>query len=620
MDDNLMKLIVNSSHAVVFLWESLHGWKVSFVSDNVRQFGYSPEELTEGNILYPELIYSEDREKAIEEVKNFKKNHIDKYVQEYRLVTKSGEIRWVTDQTTVCRDKKNKVLYNHGIVVDITERKKIETETQHLKDIINNSPVIAFIWSVSPNWKVLYVSNNIQNFGYSPLEIMEGPKSYLDLIHPEDKERIMGEVSEYAKSNKDEYAQEYRIITKTGEVRWVDDRTKVERDTNKNPVYHKGVVMDITDRKKMEKQFKSTKDQLDSIVQASPLALYDFTLDGKVKSIWNPAAERMFGWKREEVLGKYLPVVPINKQKEFDKNRKRVLKENIVNNLEVVRMKKDGTQFPLRISLCVQHNEKEEPIGILAMTSDVTDQKKTDELKNEFISIITHELKAPLTSIRESVNLIELANPDKENLEYKMIIEKSQKNINHLTRLITDIVDYQRLEKGSVVYHFKPHMINDLIEEKAEQIAQDIKEKDLKLELIFSNDVPEFPFDWDRIDDVLDQLLSNALKYTHQGTITIKTEFLKEKNQVQVTVSDTGIGIEQSMIPKLFDKNYQLSRSSKQNSGGSGLGLAIIQKIVEAHKGGLKVESELGKGSSFSFCLPLREYYSISVKPVFRIT
>jgi PAS domain S-box-containing protein len=619
MDVDLMKTIVNSSHAVVFLWESLHGWKVSFVSDNVSQFGYTPEELIEGNILYPELIHPEDRVKAIEEVKNYKKNHVDKYTQEYRLVTKTGDIRWVTDQTSVCRDKKNKILYHHGIVVDITERKKIETEAQHLKNIIDNSPVIAFIWSVSPNWKVLYVSRNIQNFGYSSEEILEGSKNYIDFIHPEDKERIMREVSEYAKGNQDEYAQEYRIITKTGEVRWVDDRTKVERDKNNKPIYHQGVVVDVTDRKKMEKRFKNTNDQLNTIIQSSPLALYDFTLDGKVKSIWNPAAERMFGWKREDVLGKYLPIVPINKQKEYDKNRKRVLHENIVNNIEVVRMKKDGTQFPIRISLCTQYNEKEEPCGILAMTSDLTDQKKTDELKNEFISIITHELKAPLTSIRDSVNLIELANPDKENLEYKIIIEKSQKNINHLTRLIADILDYQKLEKGSVVYHFKPHMISDLIEEKVEQISQEIKEKGLTLELNFSEKVPEFPFDWDRIDDVLDQLLSNAVKFTNKGKILIKTDLLEEKNQVQITITDTGMGIEKEMIPKLFDKHYQLSRSSKHNTGGSGLGLAIIKKIVESHKGVLSVESELGKGSSFSFFLPLREYYSVTVKPTFQI-
>jgi PAS domain S-box-containing protein len=565
------------------------------------------------------LIHPEDRDKAIEEVKNYKKNHVDKYTQEYRLVTKTGDIRWVTDQTSVCRDKKNKILYHHGIVVDITERKKIETEAQHLKNIIDNSPVIAFIWSVSPNWKVLYVSRNIQNFGYSSEEILEGSKNYIDFIHPEDKERIMREVSEYAKGNQDEYAQEYRIITKTGEVRWVDDRTKVERDKNNKPIYHQGVVVDVTDRKKMEKRFKNTNDQLNTIIQSSPLALYDFTLDGKVKSIWNPAAERMFGWKREDVLGKYLPIVPINKQKEYDKNRKRVLHENIVNNIEVVRMKKDGTQFPIRISLCTQYNEKEEPCGILAMTSDLTDQKKTDELKNEFISIITHELKAPLTSIRDSVNLIELANPDKENLEYKIIIEKSQKNINHLTRLIADILDYQKLEKGSVVYHFKPHMISDLIEEKVEQISQEIKEKGLTLELNFSEKVPEFPFDWDRIDDVLDQLLSNAVKFTNKGKILIKTDLLEEKNQVQITITDTGMGIEKDMIPKLFDKHYQLSRSSKHNTGGSGLGLAIIKKIVESHKGVLSVESELGKGSSFSFFLPLREYYSVTVKPTFQI-
>jgi two-component system phosphate regulon sensor histidine kinase PhoR len=114
-------------------------------------------------------------------------------------------------------------------------------------------------------------------------------------------------------------------------------------------------------------------------------------------------------------------------------------------------------------------------------------------------------------------------------------------------------------------------------------------------------------------------LLSNAVKFTNKGKILIKTDLLEEKNQVQITITDTGMGIEKEMIPKLFDKHYQLSRSSKHNTGGSGLGLAIIKKIVESHKGVLSVESELGKGSSFSFFLPLREYYSVTVKPTFQI-
>lgn len=619
MDNDLMKLIINSSHAVVFIWESLQGWKVSFVSDNISQFGYTPEELIDGSILYPDLIHPEDREKAIEEVIHYEKNHVEKYAQEYRLVTKSGDIRWVSDHTTVCRDKENKILYHQGIVVDITDRKMMETETKHLKDIINHSPAIAFIWSVNLDWKVLYVSKNIQKFGYSPEEITKGTINYIDLIHPEDKERTMREVREYENRSQDEYAQEYRVITKTGEIRWVDDRTSVERDKSNKPIYHQGVVVDITDRKMMEEQFKKTNDQLNSIIQSSPLAVYDLALDGTVKSIWNPSAEKIFGWKREEVIGKYLPIVPENKREEYDKIRKRVLKENIISDLEVVRMKKDGTLFPIRISSCTQYDDKGEPIGMLAMTSDITDQKKTDELKNEFINTITQELKSPLASIRESINLIDLANPDKENLEYKIIIERSQKNIFQITKLITDILDYQKLEKGSFVYHFKPHFLHDLIEEKAGQVSEEIKEKGLTMDLSLSEKVPEFSFDWDRIDDTLDQLLSNAIKFTNKGKIIIKTEFLEEKKQVQVTVSDTGIGIERDMVPKLFDKNYQFSRSSKHNSGGSGLGLAIIKKIVEAHKGELTVKSELGKGSSFSFSLPLREYYTVSVNPKFQI-
>lgn len=478
-------------------------------------------------------------------------------------------------------------------------------ELDLMKEIINNSPVVVFLWEAETGWKIQYVSDNVIQYGYKPEELISGSILYPDLIHLEDREKAIAEVELYTIQKLDHYSQIYRIITKSGEIRWVDDRTTIRRNENNEIVFHQGVIIDITDRKKMEEILQNTNDQLNVIIQSSPLAIYDLSPNGYVKSIWNPAAERIFGWNKEEVINHYLPIIPADKKEEFVNNIQKVLKGEIISDFEAIRIKKDGSRIPISISTSLLHSNKNDVTGILAMVSDISDRKKAEELKNEFINTITHELRTPLTSIRESVNLLGMLNPDKENPEHKFIMETSQRNINRLSKLINDILDFQKIEFGAMVYHFENYVINDLIRLVVNELMPSLNAKGLKMKLELSDQIPEIPFDWERMEDVLFNLLSNAIKYTDKGQITIVTNYAKKDENVVLSVSDTGIGLAKEDIPRVFEKFQQLSKEYSRSKGGSGLGLAIVKKIVEAHHAKIDVKSEVSKGSTFSIFLPI---------------
>jgi signal transduction histidine kinase len=193
-----------------------------------------------------------------------------------------------------------------------------------------------------------------------------------------------------------------------------------------------------------------------------------------------------------------------------------------------------------------------------------------------------------------------MLNPNKEDPEQKFILETSQRNINRLAKLINDILDFQKIEFGAMEYHFEKHQVNDLIRQVVDELMPSIKAKKLTISLSLSDQIPEILFDWDRMEDVLFNLISNAIKYTDNGQILIVSAYSTQDKELKLSVIDTGIGLSKENIPRVFDKFQQLSKEYNRSKGGSGLGLAIVKKIVEAHQARIEVKSEVGAGSTFT--------------------
>ncbi|MCM8766330.1 MAG: ATP-binding protein [Candidatus Omnitrophica bacterium] len=234
--------------------------------------------------------------------------------------------------------------------------------------------------------------------------------------------------------------------------------------------------------------------------------------------------------------------------------------------------------------------------------------KKLSQIKSDFVSVVSHELRTPLTSIRESISLILDGEAGEINSEQMKFLRIAEKNVERLTNLINDILDFSKLESGGASLNPRRTNLNQVVQIVYEAMYPAIQDKSIEVKMELSPELPESWMDPEKINQVLTNMLSNALKFTPVGgTIWIRTRpLLREgKEEIEVSVRDTGPGIAQEDIPKLFTPFSQLASPLTRKSGGTGLGLAICKNIVELHGGNIGVESEVGKGSEFYFRIPV---------------
>lgn len=249
--------------------------------------------------------------------------------------------------------------------------------------------------------------------------------------------------------------------------------------------------------------------------------------------------------------------------------------------------------------------------SILEIFEDYTAQKESDNklmemvaLKSEFVSMISHELRTPLTAIKEGIAIVRDQSAGSINLQQQEFLDIADRNAKRLGRLINNVLDFQKIESGRMDFLLKPGDINTAVNEAKDELYIQAKEKGLDFMLELKSGLPQVNFDKDKIIQVLANLVSNAIKFTEKGSIKIKTE--ETDGAIKVSVSDTGVGIKQEDIPRLFQEFSQLYRGKERKMGSTGLGLAIAKKIIMHHGGQIWVESEFGKGSAFYFVLPAR--------------
>ncbi len=265
----LLEEVINNSSTMVFVWRAEQFWPADYASENVSKLGYSAEDFVLGRIVYSDLIHPDDYEMVKETLAEKCKDGSDTYDQEYRVRTTDGKVLWVNEKTFIQRDRNGNVTHFQGIVQDITRQKESEIalkialekqaelldRNQALETIVNHSPVIAFLWKAGPDhekelWPVEFVSDNITNFGYSADDFLSGNILYGDIIHPEDLPYVQMELSDISSEGGKVFVKEYRIRTKSGEERWVEEQTFIQRNSEGVVTNYHGVIQDITERKK----------------------------------------------------------------------------------------------------------------------------------------------------------------------------------------------------------------------------------------------------------------------------------------------------------------------------------------------------------------------------------
>lgn len=278
-----------------------------------------------------------------------------------------------------------------------------------------------------------------------------------------------------------------------------------------------------------------------------------------------------------------------------------VLRDGKPRKLLVTLVGKSGAEVAVEGTVC-RLLSGDRPYALSGIFHDVTQHKHYEQLKDEFISTVSHELRTPLTIVREGVSQIrdELLGPVPDN--QKAFLDMVLQNSDRLGRIIEELLDVSKLEAGKVRLHRKLCDIAALAREVAGNFQTIVKQKNLELLTDFSHEKIEIYIDSGKIIQVLTNLISNALKFTDRGHIKIHLH--AREGLVECKISDTGKGISQEDLPKVFQKFRQFERDVGPGDRGTGLGLSICKKLIELHHGVVKIESVPTKGTTVSFVLP----------------
>jgi len=240
---------------------------------------------------------------------------------------------------------------------------------------------------------------------------------------------------------------------------------------------------------------------------------------------------------------------------------------------------------------------------LIGFFQDVTEEKRVEAIKRDFVANVSHELRTPLASIKGyTETLLGGALDDKGIL--KKFLTIIDRHANRMTALIEDLLTLSKLESHQMPMSFEPLDIRNIISGVIQGFEKQVKDKGIEIVMdIADGEIPKVTGDKGRLEQVVVNLVDNAIKYTNDGAVKVVAK--KLDNILRVDVEDTGIGIPEKDIPRIFERFYRVDKGRSRELGGTGLGLAIVKHIIQGHNGKIWVESQLGKGTTFSFTLPL---------------
>ncbi|MBL8218108.1 MAG: PAS domain S-box protein [Bryobacterales bacterium] len=608
---------------------------VSHVSEQV--WGYTPWELV-GRIhfydLHPEEGRSRFREESIECFKQREKfRNLKNPIQR-----KDGVVIWVSTTGIPLQAADGALLGYRGSDTDITEHHLAEQalliERQRLANVIEGTNAGIWEWNIQTG-EVVMNERWASIVGYRLNEIPPHIGSWAKLAHPVDLAASNAMLLDHFNGRIPYYDMECRMRHKNGSWVWVHDRGRVtEWDAAGKPLRMAGTHTDITERKGAQLELEAGREHLQHAIEASelaqerlwlhmqgtPLAYVELDMQEKM-SYWNPAAEALFGYTREDVLGQ-----PVEKILNLNDNSSpfpmflRSMSKTIATRVSTEHVTKDGRVITCEWYATLLVNSRGENIGVACLGQDVTEQRlllerlrKAKEsaeaaakAKSEFLSMMSHEIRTPMNGIIGLSSLLLESQLQDEPRQYAQGIRSSA---DSLLSVINDILDFSKVDAGKMDIERVPFDLQIAIEEVLDLAAVNAQAKELELALRYAPDTRRYyEGDVGRIRQVILNLVTNAVKFTHRGMVLVEVETVPVdvgRDEVRIAVHDTGVGIPADKFHLLFSQFTQLDSSSTRRYGGSGLGLAICDRLARLMHGEIQVVSESGEGATFTFRLPL---------------
>jgi PAS domain S-box-containing protein len=606
--------IIANSPSVLFKWLPNDSWTVKYVSANVKHvLGYSSLDFSTNQVKYVHLIHPDDLEIILTITNETLEKDLDKMTLEYRLKHRDGHYIWVMEQTYVMRNAQQEVSFFEGVITDISRRKVAEEQLKEseLRYELAVQGTSAGIWDwLDVNGKEQWWSARFYELlGYDFNEIPASVDTFRTFLHPDDRELLLEKVDRHFKQNTP-FLIEYRFKTKSGKYKWFLGSGQLYRDAEGNPKRMVGSVIDIDFKKKNEELLAKSEERFRLLIEAASDVFYNTDHVGRF-TYCNDVAATVTGYDKDELLTmRYIDLIRHDYKSnaaKFYVNQLKSKTERTYFEFPILTKTGETRWIGQNVQIIYTNGQFK---GIQAVAREITDLKNT-QLKlqehavdlerinkelDQFAYVVSHDLKSPLRGISNLTEWI------KEEMEPHLTAETIKNfdllksRVFRLEQFINGLLQYSRAGRKVIT----TKMVNtiQLVDSVLEfaQVPNHVKiEKNIE-NLNFKTDVIS-------LEQVLNNLISNAIKYNISEHPYVFIGCQKQRNSLLFTIKDNGMGIE----PQYHNKIFQIFQTleSRDNYESTGIGLAIVKKILDEKNGTIQVKSTLGEGSTFEFNWPL---------------
>ncbi|MCD6091242.1 MAG: PAS domain S-box protein [Bacteroidales bacterium] len=616
-DKDVANRILNMSGLVTILWKNEKDSPIEFVSENAETlFGYQPKEFYSKKINFRQLVHPDDAERLKTETKDFTEQKRSHFIhQPYRIITKSGETKWISDRSSVQLNSEGNITHFFGVLSDISDDiikgEKLRQSNEILSQMKDGVIITDFSGKIS-DWsggaeKIFgydleeIVGDNIQRIWDTEIDTKQQLESILNNIN----------TSEY-------FQNKIYCKHKNGETIPIELTAKILYDSFGSPLSLILVNRDITNREVAQKALEDSEKRYRHIFESILDGVIIYNMNKEIVEV-NAMATQMYGYSFQEFTQTETSrfIHPVQNHtfedvlKHLDNNYTKMFEG------ESVDLTKSGDKFFVNTKgrLIFYNNEPH----LLIIVRDITKIKQaehdlfkakekaieSEQLKSAFLANMSHEIRTPMNSIIGFSDLI--GDEDISAEEKQHFLGIIRQNGNQLMAIINDIIDISKIEAGQIQLNYELIDICETFQDIYNMFELTTKDKGIKLIKALDCTGDEFLIKTDelRLKQILINLISNSLKFTHNGFIEFGCNVIDDERTIHFYVKDTGIGISKDKQGEIFHRFMQAEVKTNKLYGGTGLGLAISLGLVNTFKGKIWLESDLGMGSTFNFSIPL---------------
>ncbi len=625
-----LRAALDASATCTWEWDILTG-TVDSDEGLYRLFGIDPAEGSGTFERFVARIHADDRSRVITATQRCASEGID-LNEEFRVERPDGSVRWVVDRGRVVRGEDGRPRHLIGACVDVTEQRMREEQFRALAESI---PQLA--WMADASGSIFWYNQRWYDYTGTTLDAMRG-WGWKTVHHPDHIDGVVQRI-QHSWDTGEPWEDTFPLRGRDGRYRWFLSRAQPIRDTDGSIVRWFGTNTDITERLDAERAVRESEAKLRRIAESGIVGVFYWTTAGAITDA-NAEFCRMLGFNDDDLRGSRMSwrLLTPPEWKAADALKEAELAAvGVAVNWEKEFIASDGRRVPVVIGAALLDGSTDRGIAVCL---DITARKRAEadrerlleqerearveaerasRIRDEVLAVVAHDLRNPVHTIILSTGMMREIPLDDAQREHRLaVIQRTAKGMESLIR---DLLDATRIESGTFAVRQARVHVRALLDETLELFEASARECRIMLRCDAVDDLPPVLGDRERLAQVLSNLIGNALKFTKAGgdvTMRARTRSADgadsltraagspaedvAEDVIELCVADTGGGIPPEQLEHVFDRFWQADR---QGRAGAGLGLSIVKGIVEAHGGRIRVESAVGKGTTFTFTVPV---------------